>query len=92
MAKTITAIRPRSELLQEFYNSPPDALFPQEPIAAVLDCSPAKLERERWEGGGIPFLKIGRNVRYRKRDVLDWLNRCPVVSSTTEADLARRGG
>jgi predicted DNA-binding transcriptional regulator AlpA len=31
------------------------------------------LAKKRMEGNGPPFLKLGRAVRYRKRDVLAWL-------------------
>ncbi|TAL65595.1 MAG: DNA-binding protein, partial [Legionella sp.] len=31
------------------------------------------LERNRWAGQGVPYLKIGRTVRYRKSDILNYL-------------------
>jgi hypothetical protein len=78
----------RLDLLEEFDSAPDNALFNQKVIAAWRDCSTALLERERWAGNGIPYLKIGHAVRYRKSDCLAWLNSC-VVQSTTEADLSR---
>lgn len=66
--------RPRDEMLKEFYNAPDDALFKSPIIAAVRSCSTAKLERDRWAGIGVPFIKDGRNVLYRKRDVLAYLS------------------
>lgn len=39
--------------------------------------------KQRVTGTGPKFLKIGRSVRYRKGDVLDWLE-SRKVSSTSE--------
>lgn len=52
-------------------------------------CEWANLKRstarkQRVTGSGPKFLKIGRSVRYRKGDVLDWLE-SRTVSSTSEA-------
>ncbi len=66
--------KPRIELLADFEQAPDTALFNQQTIAAVRDCSTATLERDRWAGSGIPFLKFGRSVKYRKSEVLTWLN------------------
>ena len=66
--------KPRIELLADFEQAPNTTLFNQQTIAAVRDCSTATLERDRWAGTGIPFLKFGRSVRYRKSEVLSWLN------------------
>jgi len=41
--------------------------------AAFLSCTPAALERWRRERRGPPYLKIGRLVRYTKRDLVTWL-------------------
>lgn len=32
------------------------------------------LQAERVRGGGCPFVKLGRNVRYRRSDVLGFIN------------------
>ena len=66
--------KPRIELLVDFEQAPDTALFNQQTIAAVRDCSTATLERDRWAGSGIPFLKFGRSVKYRKSEVLTWLS------------------
>ena len=75
----------RLELLNEFHAAPIDSLFPQVYIAALLACSTAKLERARWQGWGVPFLKIGHRVLYRKRDILAWLSQHQPVRTTAEA-------
>ena len=74
----------RAQLLDAFWEAPAEALFDQRTIAVVRGCSEAALERERWAGGGIPYLKIGRLCRYRKRITVDWLNEKAVCLSTSE--------
>ena len=74
----------RTKALKEFYSAPETALFNQIIIAHVRDCSTATMERDRWAGGGIPFIKIGRAVKYRKTDVLVWLGQYQVQNSTSE--------
>ena len=71
----ITQAQARTDALAEFDNAPVTALFNQIAIAYVRDCSKATMERDRWAGGGIPYIKINRAVKYRKSDVLAWLNR-----------------
>ncbi len=44
-------------------------LFDQDRLAEILGCSPRTLERHRIEGTGIPYLRIGRLVRYRLSEV-----------------------
>lgn len=74
----------RLHLLNEFEDAPSSALFNQHTIAAVLSCSTQLLERNRWAGGGVPYLKIGRKVLYRKSDVLDFLQQQKVYYSTSD--------
>lgn len=73
----------RIDLLSNFEKAPETALFGQQTIAAVRDCSTATLERDRWAGNGIPFIKIGRAVKYRKSDVVAWLNEHIARQSTS---------
>ena len=74
----------RLHLLNEFESAPQSALFNQQTIAAVLSCSTQLLERNRWAGSGVPYLKIGRKVLYRKSDVLDFLQQQKVYHSTSD--------
>ena len=56
----------------QFVNSvPPDAavLGEREHAAPYLGCSYSKLQRLRKSGKGPVFVKIGRNILYRKRDL-----------------------
>lgn len=43
--------------------------------AKLLNCSVHKLRRDRWAGGGIPYLKISDNgsVRYQRFDIDTYL-------------------
>jgi hypothetical protein len=38
--------------------------------------SAAALRNDRWQGNNIlPFIKVGKNIRYRKKDVLDFMEK-----------------
>jgi hypothetical protein len=43
--------------------------------ANILSVSEAFLERDRWAGARIPFIKVGtRAIRYRMQDIERYLN------------------
>jgi len=44
-------------------------LLTTDEVAAFLKISPKTLERDRWLGQGIPFVRVGRIVRYRADDI-----------------------
>lgn len=48
-------------------------LLNQKQVAKLIGFSEAYLERMRWAGGGIPYIKLGRCVRYDERDVIAWI-------------------
>jgi hypothetical protein len=75
----------RIELLNEFECAPNSTLFNQQILAALLNCSTHLLERNRWAGVGVPFLKIGRKVLYRKSDILDFLGKQKIYCSTSDS-------
>lgn len=75
----------RAGVVNQFWSAHEEALFPQGTLTLVTDLSHAFFERGRWAGYGPRFLKIGRSVRYRKGDVIAWLEKRQPVSSTTEA-------
>lgn len=52
--------------------------------AAMTGLSVSTLNKLRCSGGGPPFLKLGRAVRYARNDVEDWLA-SRRVRSTSEA-------
>ena len=89
----------RAELLAEYNTLPNNARLNEQMLAAVLLCSLAKLQRDRWSGGGIPFVReggttkadkngriqiFGGKVFYQKRDVENYLTRQVTVSNTSE--------
>ncbi|WP_417542300.1 helix-turn-helix transcriptional regulator [Methylophaga thalassica] len=55
--------------------------------ADYLGVSKAFLERDRWAGARIPFIKIGsRAVRYREIDLIDYIEQ-QVRHSTSQASI-----
>jgi excisionase family DNA binding protein len=59
-------------------------LFNTKQAADYLSVSAAFLERDRWAGARIPFIKIGsRAVRYRKSDLDDYIE-LSVKKSTSQ--------
>jgi hypothetical protein len=52
--------------------------------AAYLNIQPATLCQWRWNGRGPLFCRIGRNVRYRQKDLDDFMD-ARVFASTSEA-------
>lgn len=58
-------------------------------VSEVTGKKPTTLTGERFEGRGLPFVKVGRLVRYRKQDVLDYINE-NTFTSTAEAKAAAR--
>jgi len=52
------------------------------------------LQKDRVVGGGIPFVKVGRQVRYRESDVQHYIESLPSRRSTSEtaAEVKYDGG
>jgi hypothetical protein len=69
--------------VRQFDEAPDGALFDQKIVAAKLDVSTALLEKLRWTGGGVPFVKLGRAVKYRKTDVLEFIEARVCRSTST---------
>jgi hypothetical protein len=63
---------------------PLDQLLTQNEYAEIRRCSERTVERERVNGAGCQFIKIGRGIRYRRRDILEFIER-HVRRSTSEA-------
>jgi predicted DNA-binding transcriptional regulator AlpA len=53
----------------------PDALLTGREAAELLRLSERTLERHRTAGTGPRFCALGRAIRYRRRDLLDWIER-----------------
>lgn len=83
-------LKSRLELLKEFDAAPPSALFAPIYIAALRGCSEANIARDRGSGRGVPFLRIGNRILYRKSDYVAWEQRHKPVRTTAEARAQRR--
>ena len=66
-----------------------DRLLTEKDVAQVTGRAVSTLQKDRCAGGGIPFVRLGRLVRYRECDVAAYLASLPAHRSTTEADAAR---
>lgn len=47
----------------------PQAVMDEFQLAKLLCVSVHKLRRDRWAGGGCPFVVLGGSVRYRRCDI-----------------------
>jgi hypothetical protein len=63
-----------------------DQLVDEHTAATILHRKVPTLRKDRWAGTGVPFIKIGRSVRYSVKDLRDYIaaNR---VHSTTQAGM-----
>ncbi len=61
-----------------------DVFLTEYDLAVRWKVSAKKLQADRWHEKGVPFLKIGRAVRYRLAEVISYEERHTVY------DLARR--
>jgi excisionase family DNA binding protein len=52
---------------------PLESLLTETQAAPVIGVSPRTLQAWRVRGGGPPFVKAGRNVRYRPADLQAWM-------------------
>lgn len=78
---------PTLQIIDDFWRSPDEALFDQKVLAIVLGLSEKWFERRRWQGDGIKFLKLASRIKYRKSDVLEWLNKQNAVQSTSQMEV-----
>src|SRR4051812_44909484 len=62
-----------------------DHLLTQGEYAEIRRCSERTIERERSSGTGCCYVKLGRSVRYRRRDVIDFIERNPRNSTSERA-------
>ncbi|MDI9330184.1 MAG: DNA-binding protein [Alphaproteobacteria bacterium] len=74
-----------ADLRNEFWRAPDQALLNRQTTAVGLGYTVGWLEWAATSGGGPVLTKIGRSVRYRKADVLAWLQaNSRRISSTAE--------
>ena len=63
-----------------------NSLFNTKEAADYLGVSKAFLERDRWAGARIPFIKVGsRTVRYRLSDLNDYIEKQVRLSTSQVA-------
>jgi predicted DNA-binding transcriptional regulator AlpA len=65
-----------------------DALLPEVYAAELLGLSSRTLQAWRTKGIGPAFVRAGRAVRYRRRDLIAWMdaNTVPSKKETTSAE------
>ena len=66
-------------------NTDPDTLLTEAQIADHLSISMRTLQAWRVRGGGPVFIRAGRSIRYRRRDLLNWIE-ANAATSTSAAD------
>ena len=62
-----------------------DKLLTEIEAAQLRGQSVRTLQAERLHGGGCPFVKLGRSVRYRRSDILRF------IESRVQISLAQKG-
>jgi predicted DNA-binding transcriptional regulator AlpA len=67
-----------------------DPLLSDRDVEKITGRARSTLQKDRVSGSGIPFVRIGRLVRYRQSDVEAYLEALPTCRSTSEADLDGR--
>ena len=65
-----------------------DGLLDQKQVARIIRMSTKFLEARRVRGGGIPYVKIGRLVRYRRADIEQWIESQLHTSTSTPRPAA----
>lgn len=66
-----------------FWEAPNETLFKEKAVCKVLGKSRAWAQRARWAGEGPRFYKLGHHVRYKKADILEWIE-AHAATSTSE--------
>jgi excisionase family DNA binding protein len=66
-----------------------DRILTQDEAAQLLGLSPRTLERHRMAGTGPRFSRLGRLIRYRETDLVEFVER-NLRSSTAQAGPSQR--
>jgi predicted DNA-binding transcriptional regulator AlpA len=64
-----------------------DPLLSDQDVERITGRARSTLQKDRVSGSGIPFIRVGRLVRYRQSDVKAYLDALPACRSTAEADV-----
>jgi hypothetical protein len=62
-----------------------DPLLSDRDVERITGRARSTLQKDRVGGTGIPFVRIGRLVRYRQSDVSEFLDALPRCRSTSQA-------
>jgi hypothetical protein len=65
-----------------------DPLLSDRDVEKITHRARSTLQKDRVAGSGIPFVRIGRLVRYRQSDVRAYLDALPAYRSTSEPTVA----
>ena len=60
-----------------------DRLLTEKEASRITGLSVAWFQRKRWAGGGPPYVKLGRAVRYRESELWSWIESHSGHSSTS---------
>jgi predicted DNA-binding transcriptional regulator AlpA len=63
-----------------------DRLLDDYAVAEITGRARSTLQKDRVAGTGIPWVRVGRLVRYRESHVAAWLSALPTRRSTSEPD------
>ena len=74
-----------SRLFEELSRKYPP-LLKQKDYCQITGKAKSTAEQDRLHGRGAPFIRMGRAVRYRLDDVVEWIENHRRYHSTTEAD------
>lgn len=66
-----------------------DIFLTEQQVAERQQRSVKTLRNQRVSGGGVPFVKMGRSVRYRLADVMEW-ERARTTGSTSQTNVEGR--
>jgi excisionase family DNA binding protein len=64
-----------------------DHFLDEKQLAKLLGVSIRTLQNRRVAGGGIPFIKIGKAVRYNPKDVAEYLEQHRLTSTIKTPDV-----
>jgi hypothetical protein len=71
--------------------SVPDPLLTDYDLARAIGRARKTLQKDRLRGGGVPFIRVGRLVRYRQSDVAMWIAAQATLRSTSDGGYATPG-
>jgi excisionase family DNA binding protein len=71
------------------HNNSPKILLTTREAASILGIGKSTLDQDRLYGRlGLPFVRLGRSIRYRRSDVEDYLQSLKSFTSTSAADAS----